>query len=211
MPDTYSDVLKTDSAQSIDYFVKSVNKTEQQKYLENLLGGTKNQSLKIADVACGGGTLSYHLKYFFPNSQFYLFDYLETALETAKKINRENDFIYQAGNIYLLDGVETGFFDYTFCWQTLSWLDEPQKALLELIRITKPAGKIYISSLFNLDHDVDLYTKVIDYTRESGKENLYMNYNTYSLYTINNWIKNLVQEFTIHKFSITIDLPPPPR
>lgn len=103
--------------------------------------------------------------------------------------------------------VETDFFDYTFCFQTLSWLEEPQKALLELIRITKPGGYIYLSSLFNLEHDVDLYTRVIDYTRESGQNNLYMNYNTYSYHSITKWITSLVKSFSIHKFTMEIDLP----
>ena len=105
---------------------------------------------------------------------------------------------------------ETSFFDYVFCWQTLSFLEEPQKALMELIRITKANGKIYLSSLFNLDHNVDLYTKVYDHTRESSKNGFAMTYNTFSAYTIEKWIKNKVEKFTIHKFIIDIDIFPPP-
>jgi ubiquinone/menaquinone biosynthesis C-methylase UbiE len=217
MPDTYRAILGKDTALVENYYKKSVLKTEQQKFLEKLLNAEKRtmDKFRIADVACGGGTLSYHLKSVFQNSYFFLYDYNQDAINIAKKINIESNFNYAVENIYSLS-IDDNSFDYVFCWQTLSWLDNAQKVLSELIRITKPGGKIYASSLFNLDHDVDLYTKVIDHTRESGQNNLAMNYNTYSCYTIKQWIDNFVQLWIIHKFRMEIDIPslstyiPPP-
>ena len=112
-------------------------------------------------------------------------------------------FNFIVGDIYNLDFHSK--FDFTFCWQTLSWLDHPRDALLELIKITKKGGKIYLSSLFNLNHDVDIYSKVYDYTRPSGLNGTYMNYNTYSIYTIEKWLKNKVKKFKIHKFNTSVD------
>jgi ubiquinone/menaquinone biosynthesis C-methylase UbiE len=211
MSDMYMAMLKKDEALAENYYKKSIIKTEQQKFLEKLLNAEAwtEEQFKIADVACGGGTLSYHLKNIFQNSQFFLYDYYENAIKIAKKINTENNFNYAIENIYSIN-VEDNSFDYVFCWQTLLCLDNAQAALSELIRITKPGGKIYVSSLFNLDHDVDLYTKEINHTRESGQNNLSANYNTYSYHTIKQWITDLVQSFTIHKFKMEIDLPPPP-
>jgi ubiquinone/menaquinone biosynthesis C-methylase UbiE len=103
--------------------------------------------------------------------------------------------------------VSDNFFDYTFCWQTLSWLDNPKKALLELVRITKPNGRLYLSSLFNMDFDVDIYRKVFDYTRKSGQHGIPMDYNTYSLYSVKKWLNDKVTSFKIHPFVISIDLP----
>ena len=60
--DSYYGILKGDAIQAEAYYTKSINKTEQQKFLEKLLGNVNFKSLKIADVACGGGTLSYHLR-----------------------------------------------------------------------------------------------------------------------------------------------------
>ena len=86
MKDLYSKSMKTDKELAKAYFTKSINKTEQQKALESLLLEAinkgildKNAPYKIVDLACGGGTLSYHLASFFPNATFVLLGY-RTAL-----------------------------------------------------------------------------------------------------------------------------------
>lgn len=209
MAKDYFEFLNDDLRQDVDgYFEKYLKKSEQQKYLESILGQKNVNNLKIADVACGGGTLSYHLKEFFPNADFYLYDYYENILSIAKKVNKDNNFHYAKSNIYKME-IEDNLFDYTFCWQTLSWLDDPEKALLELVRITRTGGKIYISSLFNIDHDVDIYAKLYDNTREAGKQGIGVNYNTYSYKTVQKWVYGKIENITAHKFEIGIDLPRP--
>ena len=205
--DEYILALKIDKELTEEYFKKSLEKTEQQKMLESLL--LKDEvflsALNIADIACGGGTLSYHLAHINTKANFNCVDLLDEALEIAKKINEKflNRFCFKKDNIYNLS-IEDNFFDVTFCWQTLLALDDPKQALYELIRITKIGGKIYISSLFNLEHDVDIYAKVYDWTRKSTHEGLGLNYNTISLYTIKKWIQNKVKRFRIIKFETSI-------
>ncbi len=65
--DNYLQAAQMDKQSTKNYFAKSINKTEQQKALESLLLDSinkgeldRNAPLKIADLACGGGTLSYH-------------------------------------------------------------------------------------------------------------------------------------------------------
>jgi ubiquinone/menaquinone biosynthesis C-methylase UbiE len=209
MSDRIFDLLERDYVEYEVYYRGSITKTEQQKFLEKLLGSRDDRKYKIADVGCGGGTLSYHLKHMFPSAEFYLYDYFDKAIEVAKEVNKNSNFNYSVDNIYDMH-VENNYFDYTFCCQTLVWLDKPQEALSELVRITKPGGKVYVCSLFNLDHDVDICTKTIDYTRNSGKNNIAMYNYTYSLYTIKNCLKSQVTNWIIHKFIMEIDLPPPP-
>ncbi|MDR0571974.1 MAG: hypothetical protein LBG48_03955, partial [Rickettsiales bacterium] len=62
--DNYKKILKIDSDNTKEYFLKSVyEKTQQQLFLEKLLKDENHdKNYKIADVACGGGGLSYHLK-----------------------------------------------------------------------------------------------------------------------------------------------------
>ena len=72
------------------------------------------------------------------------------------------------------------------------------------MRVVKSGGKIYLSSLFNLQHDVDIYSKVYDHTRESGKNGIAMNYNTYSQYTIKKWLDSQVKSLNIHQFSSSV-------
>lgn len=207
MAENYWEFVNADLRRDANgYFKKYIQKSEQQKYLEKLLGQKYLEKLKIADVACGGGTLSYHLKSVFPNSDFFLYDYYNNILSIAKEVNKENNFHYGLSSIYQME-VADNVFDYTFCWQTLSWIDEPQKALLELIRITKGGGKIYLSSLFNIDHDVDIYSKVYDNTREAGEQGIGASYNTYSYNTVCKWLYGKIENIIIHKFEIDIDLP----
>lgn len=205
--DSYKVALSTDIVKSSEYFLKSVNKNEQQKFLEKILLDLDNlKNYKIADIACGGGTLSYHLSKFFTNSHFTLADYLEYSIITAKEVNQGNDrMTFYVDNIYSLQNVGDSF-DLTFCWQTLSWLEDPKTALEKLIGITKKGGQIYLSSLFNVSHDVDIYSKVLDLTRESSQQQIFLNYNTYSEKTIRSWIGEKVSSIEFMEFSPEIDI-----
>ena len=189
-----------------DYYLKSFTKTEQQKFLELLLEPYKNlENLLIADVACGAGSLSFHLNNFFKSAQFYCSDYSETAIENLSHKLTGNNFKISRETIYELNSYPNNYFDFTFCWMTLSWLEDAEKALNQLIRITKPSGRVFLSSLFNLDHDVDLYTKIIDKSSSVGEQTIHANYYTYSGKTINEWIKDKVSSYKFHKFSPSID------
>lgn len=202
MTDDYKNYL---SKTSKNYFEKSVVKTEQQRFLETLLPATLSGH-KIADVACGSGTLSYHLnqKYADQDVHFTLIDYFDDVLDMAKKLNPNSNFSFENGNIYQLSQHADDSFDYVFCWQTLSWVDEPEKALNELVRITRPGGKLYLSALFNLDFDVDIYAKVLNKS-EKAVENIPVNYHTISVHTINNWIGKSCKNIQFHRFEPNID------
>jgi ubiquinone/menaquinone biosynthesis C-methylase UbiE len=202
MDDNYKKYLKKSSK---SYFLKSVVKTEQQKFLETLLPNEINHA-KIADVACGAGTLSYHLneKYKNQENKFTLIDYFDDVLELAKEINVDSNFSFENGNIYLLDNHKKDSFDYVFCWQTLSWVDNPEKALKELVRILRPGGKLFISALFNLNHDVDIYSKVFNHS-EKDLGSIPGNYITISRYSIENWLGKSVKNIDFHPFIPEID------
>lgn len=126
--DSYLKLIKANQKKAKEYYLKSLNKTEQQKALENLLIENKNIDMmapyNIADLACGGGTLSYHLAKIFPNASFYLLDYNEEAIKLAQEINIENQnrFYYFVGDMRKIP-LQNNFFDLIFCWQALSWFD----------------------------------------------------------------------------------------
>jgi ubiquinone/menaquinone biosynthesis C-methylase UbiE len=202
--DEYLKALQVSSEETKAYYKKSVVKTEQQKFLEKLLAQTGIQFSAIADIACGGGSLTFHLRSIFPKAHFTLCDYNADGLVLAKELNGEN-CNYLQGNIYDLSGIKDNSFDLVCCWQTLSWLDEPEKALHELIRIAKPGGKIFASSLFNLDHEVDIYAKVMDHTLPSGQQGLSFSYNTYAAKSVEKWVAGKVKNFQLHKFIPEID------
>lgn len=203
--DDYLKALKANKKNTEDYYTKSFVKTEQQKFLEVLLEKENRNFTNIADIACGGGATSYHLNQKYPSAHFTLVDYNDDAISIAKKNIDKKNFSFLQDSIYELSSLKENAFDLVCCWQTLSWIEDPELALKKLIQITQPGGKLYLSSLFNINFDVDIYAKVIDYSKESGKESIPFNYNTYSALSINKWIGGLVKDFKIHEFVPNID------
>ena len=170
--DHYTAALKIDDRESERYYAASLGvKTEQQKLLEELLRKYGLQPARIADIACGGGTASHHLGTMFPHADYTLVDLNDEALRLARKATQHLRATCLLGDIYRLP-LESNTCDLVICWQTLSWLDEAERALRELIRICKPGGRIYASSLFNANHDVDVYSTVRDHTRASSAHGL---------------------------------------
>src|SRR5215475_11278079 len=197
MSDDYIKGLQTNREITEDYYRKSILKTEQQKFLEEILTQDQFTPSLIADIACGGGTLSYHLHKMYPRAEFYLADLNPQALELARQTCGPDNFHFYIDNIYNLETLPSDFFDAVFCWQTLSWIDQPELALRQMLRLLKTGGKLYLSSLFNLDHDVDIYARVKDHTREGDT---FFSYNTYSKKSIDEWIGKQVQRIQFHPF-----------
>jgi len=77
---------------SKEYYTKSLNKTHQQIFLEEeILPKLLPKGFKpniIADIACGGGTLTYHISKIFPQAKFILLDLNPDAIELAREINK---------------------------------------------------------------------------------------------------------------------------
>jgi len=123
--DDYKKAINLDIKTYSKYYTKSINKTEQQKYLEKILTEKfedQNLNYLIADIACGAGTLSHHLSSFFPNSIFTLVDYNEEALNLAKNLCQDSNFKFSQESIYDLSGLNDDYFNFVFCWKTLSWI-----------------------------------------------------------------------------------------
>lgn len=199
LDDTYKKAFKTDY-ELIRRYYKNLEKSEQQKFLENILEKRIVKSnLKIADIGCGGGKLSYHLNKIYPHNYYYLLDYNDDAIKIARKLNKGDNFNFFIDNIYSMP-FEDEFFDITTCLVVVSFIEDTKKAIDELIRITKKGGYIIISALINFEHDVDLLTKVLDKTRKSSEKDLYLTYNTYSVSTFQDWMQNQVQSLAFYKF-----------
>jgi ubiquinone/menaquinone biosynthesis C-methylase UbiE len=202
--DGYLEALRTDRSATEAYYTKSVVKTEQQKMLERLLDASGRTFESVADIACGGGTLTYHLRARYPSARFTLAEYNPDGLELARQLNGD-DCEYVLGDIYDLKVFPNDCFDLVCCWQTFPVLDDPGRAMRELVRITTPGGLIFASALFNLHHDVDIYAKIIDHTHGAGKAGLPLPYNTYSVRTVDAWLEGLVQDRRLYEFVPEID------
>jgi len=206
MSESYKETLQLDREESARYYAASVSrKSEQHKRLERMLQAHRLQPVSIADVACGGGGSSLHLTELYPDAHYTLVDLNEEAVGMARETMRGHKATCSVGDIYHLELPDSAF-DLVVCWQTLSWIEQPEVALRELVRICKPGALVYASSLFDSHHDVDVYSRVFDHTRPSSAHGRHYVYNTYSLRSVREWLAGLVRELHVHEFEIPIDL-----
>jgi len=189
-----------------EYYRKSLVKTEQQKFLEKLLHEKNAQFSTIADLACGGGTLSFHLSTIFPEAQFHLTDLNIEALDLAREICKGERFHFSVDNLFELNTLKHNSFDAVFCWQTLLLFDKVEELIFSVLRLLKPGGKAYFMSLFNLDCNVDIFAKILDHTRDGKEKAEAISYNTISRFSIERILTNKVQDFEIYRFDPVADI-----
>jgi ubiquinone/menaquinone biosynthesis C-methylase UbiE len=206
MSERYKESLQVDRETSTRYYNASVlRKSEQHRQLERMLRARGLQPSNVADIACGGGGSSFHLAELYPDAHYTLVDLNEEAVGIARETMRGRNATCLVGDIYHLDLPDKSF-DLVVCWQTLSWIERPDAALRELVRICKSGALLYASALFNTQHDVDIHSQVFDHTRPSSAQGLHYVYNTYSLRSVKQWLDGLVSELQVHEFEIPIDL-----
>lgn len=205
--DDYIDSLKVDREQAEAFYRSSSlrDKPEQQKRLEALVAALPVPPQAIADIACGDGTTSRYLSEVCPRSSYTLVDRFESALAFAKAATKDQTANCLLGDIHALP-LKTDSYDVVVCWQTLSWLTKPDEAVRELVRICRPGGRVYASSLFNACVDVDVYASVVDHHRRSASQGWSVAYNTYSMRSVREWTAGLVAEVQLHDFEMPIDL-----
>lgn len=212
MPDDYINIINEDISQFIStHRGIFASEPEMVKFLKHIITNSNialDQEYFIGDICCGLGHISYHLKDIFPNSKFLGIDINEEQIDVAKQIfsdfNLNNIFSFETGDIYNLKKYE---FDIVINWMTLSWLEDYKEPIKNIIFATKDRGHIFISSLFN-DNDVDIYNKIFDYTRPSGKAGISAHYNTYCIRKFNEYLYSLgVSNVEVYDFEINVDLP----
>ena len=206
--DDYVEQLKKNRGKTIEYYKKSIKKTYQQIYLEKeilpkLIPNNFNPQL-IADIACGAGTLTLHMINIYPDAQYMLLDLNNDAIELAKTLLKDKGNITFICEDFLETSIPENSCDLVFCMQTLSFVTDPERFIKKIVSITSKGGYFIISSLFNLEHDCDIYAKVKDHTLTGDGM---LSYNTFCGKTIEDWIGNYVEFYTIEPFFMPEDLP----
>lgn len=114
----------------IDLIIKRLN-------LEN--------TYSLADIGCGKGYMTFKLLPHLDNlAKCYGRDIEETHINSAKNIAstcNEIDFDFKVASAYDID-IPDNEVDLTVCQTLLLHLDNPKKAISEMIRITKPGGTV---------------------------------------------------------------------
>jgi SAM-dependent methyltransferase len=103
------------------------------------------EDARIVDAGCGTGEISSRLAELFPRASVVGVDVLEGHLERARarhghlapRLRFENRSIYQLG-------FPDRSFDLTVCRHVLQAIPHADRALAELVRVTRPGGRIHL-------------------------------------------------------------------
>lgn len=176
---------------SIEYMGEARNFWWNDDYLE-LLAKRLNLAEKsvLVDVGCGYGMMGFLLsKFMKEKASIYGFDLEKKHIAKAKKLaaadHSGKKFSFEVADAYAIP-LEDDFSDITVCQTLLIHLKDPQRAISEMIRVTKPGGLIvafepnnmasvlYIDQFSDLDLSVEEKLEEVEMTlrHEKGKMKL---------------------------------------
>ncbi|MBJ6763257.1 methyltransferase domain-containing protein [Myxococcaceae bacterium JPH2] len=111
----------------------------------------------VLDAGCGPGAITASLvKMVGPEGRVVALDPSESRLEEAARVLHGNDNVElicaalpQAGLPASIaqTGLPSDHFDYTWCQYVFEYLRDPETALDELIRVTRPGGKVVVADI----------------------------------------------------------------
>jgi SAM-dependent methyltransferase len=100
---------------------------------------------RIIDVGCGTGEAARRLAEALPGADVTGVDLIESHLEYArtKAAHLGERIRFETGNAFALDHPD-GHFDLTVCRHMLQAVPAPEKVLRELMRVTRPGGRLHL-------------------------------------------------------------------
>jgi len=96
---------------------------------------------KILDVGCGAGRMLRNVR---GDYEKFGLDISERLIEQAKQ--KDSNSKYEVGDSNSLP-YDSGSFDLVMCHSVLHHLDDPSKAIDEIVRVAKPEGAIFVRDL----------------------------------------------------------------
>jgi len=112
---------------------------------------------KFLDAACGCG---YGGEFLEPFEEYVGLDYADYCIQFANTHYGGPGKKYVEGNIYELGKMfPNNYFDRALSFETLEHIDHPDQALLNLLQVVKPKGKVIVS--IPLNHPDLIYHKRI--------------------------------------------------
>jgi SAM-dependent methyltransferase len=137
------------SQQSLPYVIHSDEECERlelQARLANIDGHLRHLPVplngRVLDVGCGSGSMSRLIAGSFPQAEVVGVDLREQYLDFARARAREQDIrnlTFRHGDVFALPFPDASF-DVVWSKYLLQWLREPESALAEMKRVTKPGG-----------------------------------------------------------------------
>lgn len=101
--------------------------------------------IAILDAGCGTGECSRRLAELFPHARVLGVDVQDSHLMLARSrsVQLGTRITFEHQSIFAL-GIPDAAFDLTVCRHVLHALPQPERALRELIRVTRPGGRLHL-------------------------------------------------------------------
>ena len=202
------------------YYYKYINKPD--RYFEeqlskpkestieffNILKKLKLNNFNTLDLACGNGANLMYLKKKFHNKKYCLgLDFNKKILKEEKQINAYENLDLEYGNILNLKDSYVNKFQLITSFQTLSWLEDYEKASIQMIKL-KPKY-ISLSALF-WEGLIDFKIK-LNYLKNNSYQRNIKYFYYYNIYSLNNFLDffkvNKYESIYCKKFEIKKELP----
>ena len=100
---------------------------------------------KILDAGCGTGEFTWRCAEMFPRAQVLGVDVLAQQIDYARRHHARfaPQLEFREGDAFALDFPD-GHFDFVACRHMLQSVPEPERVIAELIRITRPGGRLHL-------------------------------------------------------------------
>lgn len=155
------------------------------------------------DLQTRTGKGSVYWSKFFPNTKFYISDFSKNFLIKSKENLKKNKIYHQdffIKNFPLPFGND--YFEFVLCYETIEHIADYKTFFSEIVRVTKPNGKIiltcpnrsweivhFIAAILNINHSEGPHTFIKKNTLDDliGENNLkLLDYNTTIFFPFNN-------------------------
>lgn len=190
------------------------NRYEQTKEAFKLLVNLAKESgvLKgratVSDFGCAAGEFLYHLHHEVPNADCYGYDLLPELLDKAKAGVPGVTFL--AGSVLDSNLLSPNSTDLAFMFGVHSIFEEFEPCISNLIKWTRPGGRVYILGLFN-KFPVDVWVKyrMVDDPDHDHRE---PGWNIFSKTSVSKFLDDSVGSgnYTFTPFEMPFDLEPNP-
>jgi SAM-dependent methyltransferase len=100
---------------------------------------------RILDAGCGTGEIAWRLAELFPRASVLGVDVLDAplAIARARHASLAPRLRFEKRSVFSLD-LDGGSFDLTVCRHVVQAIPEPERALAELVRVTRPGGRLHL-------------------------------------------------------------------
>lgn len=201
--------MKTSRTHDLELYLQEdryENPKEMFKRLYELMekAGLFQEKALIGDFGCAAGEFLYHLKKQAPQCSYVGVDPVVELLEKAREVIPTVDF--KEGSVLDSSLYDADVFDSSLLVGVNSIFDSFNESFGNLIKWTKPGGRVYVADVFN-PYPFDVWIK---YRQEGkhGPDHREAGWNMFSRASISKFLEEnaKVKEFTFHPFEMPFDL-----